>query len=122
VTTIGEKSSDVFEIEKVIVDLLDSHPTTKILILVDENLDYGGQGEEVVIMSGSKIMKDILTALSPEDERRVFALIRSANDSTSDLTTYLSRAHGFFPKAPVNQEKVRKILAPLWAERFEDDP
>lgn len=115
---IGEQPADVFDIENVITDLLDQNRDSRILIIIDENLDYGGRGEEVVILSGSKIMKDILTALPPEDERRVFALIRSANDSAGDLATYLSRAHGFFPKAPMTRDRVREILAPLWAERF----
>ena len=117
---IGEKPSDAYEMEKMIQDALKSRPNAKILVMVDENLDYGEKGEEVVIMSGSRIMKDILTALPPEDEKRVFALVRSANDSTSDLATYRSRTHGFFPKAPMNREKVREILAPLWAERFKN--
>mmetsp|Transcript_126436 Transcript_126436/g.354044 ORF Transcript_126436/g.354044 Transcript_126436/m.354044 type:complete len:962 (+) Transcript_126436:88-2973(+) len=117
-TITGEKTSDIFGIEKLILKLLDSHPTAKILVIIDENLDYGGTGEEVVIMSGSKVMKDILTALPPEDERRILALIRSANDSTSDLAIYVSRAHGFFPKAPMTQDRLREMMAPLWAERF----
>ena len=118
-TVIGEKPSDVFEMEKIILNVLRARPNAKILVMVDENLDYGEQGGEVVILSGSRVMKDILTALPPEEEKRVFALVRSANDSTSDLATYFSRTHGFFPKAPMNRERVREILAPLWAERFE---
>lgn len=117
---IGEKPSDVLELEKVIMDILTSEPSSKILCIVDENLDYGEKGEEVVILSGSRIMKDILTALPPELERRVCALVRSANDSTSELATYLDRTHGFFPKAPMNRDRVREILAPLWAERFQN--
>ncbi len=116
---IGERPSDVFELEAIIMDLLKTKPESRILCIVDENLDYGEKGDEVVIMSGSRIMKDILTALPPELERRVCALVRSANDSTSDLATYLERTHGFFPKAPMNRERVREILAPLWAERFQ---
>lgn len=117
---IGEKPSDVLELEKIIMDILTTKPNSKILCIVDENLDYGEKGEEVVILSGSRIMKDILTALPPESERRVCALVRSANDSASELAMYLDRTHGFFPKAPMNRERVREILAPLWAERFQN--
>ena len=117
---IGEKPSDVLELERIIMDILTTKPHAKVLCIVDENLDYGEKGEEVVILSGSRIMKDILTALPPELERRVCALVRSANDSTSELAMYLDRTHGFFPKAPMNRERVREILAPLWAERFQN--
>jgi len=117
---IGEKPSDVFEMEKIVMNLLKTKPDSKILCIVDENLDYGEKGQEVVIMSGSRILKDILTALPPEMERRVCALVRSANDSASDLATYLDRTHGFFPKAPMDRDRIREILAPLWAERFQN--
>ena len=89
-------------------------------MLVDENLDYGGsRGQEVVVMSGSRMVKDILTALPSDAERRILALVRSANDATSDLGIYMTRAHGFFPKVPVNKSRVQEILSPLWSERFE---
>lgn len=116
---VGENPSDVFELEKIVVNLLESRPESKILMFVDENLDYGGQGKDVVVMSGSRVMKDILTALPPALERRVFALVRSANDATSDLALYMTRAHGFFPKAPMNKSRVCATLGPLWAERFQ---
>jgi hypothetical protein len=116
---VGENPCDVFELEKIVLHILETRPDCKILMFVDENLDYGGQGKEVVVMSGSRVMKDILTALSPEFERRIFALVRSANDATSDLALYMARAHGFFPKAPLNKTRVRAILAPLWADRFQ---
>ena len=116
---VGENPSDIFELEKIVLNILESSPDCKILLFVDENLDYGGQGKEVVVMSGSRVIKDILTALPPAYERRIFALVRSANDAASDLALYLSRAHGFFPKAPLNKARVRAILAPLWAERFQ---
>ena len=116
---IGENSSDIFELEKIVLNILESNPNCRILLFVDENLDYGGQGKEVVVISGSRVIKDILTALPPTDERRIFALVRSANDATSDLALYMSRAHGFFPKAPLNKGRVRAILAPLWTERFQ---
>ena len=116
---LGESASDIFGFENTILGLLESHPNSKILCIVDENLDYGGKNaDEVVVMSGSKTLKDLLTALSREDERRILALVRSANDSASDLAMYLSRSHGFFPKAPMNRERVREIIAPMWTDRY----
>jgi hypothetical protein len=116
---VGENPSDVFELEKIVLNILETRPNCKILMFVDENLDYGGQGKEIVVMSGSRVTKDILTALPSEFERRIIALVRSANDATSDLALYMTRAHGFFPKAPLNKTLVRAILAPIWADRFQ---
>lgn len=115
---IGEKPSDLFEMEKIVLKILETQADVKILMLVDENLDYGGKGEEIVAMSGSRAVKDILTALPSHLEERVFCLVRSANDATSDLALYMTRAHGFFPKAPMNKARVQEIMAPLWTERF----
>ena len=86
-------------------------------LLVDENLDVV-DGSEHVTVSGSQCVKDIRDRLPPESERRLFALIRSANDSASDIAMYCTRAHGFLPKAPIKREKVHEILAPLWLKRF----
>jgi hypothetical protein len=43
---------------------------------------------------------------------------RSANDSAEEMVLCTSRKHGFLPKAPVQRDRVRKILAPFWADRF----
>lgn len=139
---IGQSPTEVSSVEPTIVDLLKNHRKAKILVLIDENLDFGVNESEHVIISGSLVMKSILERLTPNQERRVFALVRSANDSAEDVALYLSRTHGFFPKvssfgataftalgfllthtrtiqqAPMQRERVREILAPLWAERF----
>jgi hypothetical protein len=44
--------------------------------------------------------------------------VRSANDSAKDVERYIERTHGFFPKAPMQQERIREILEPLWNKRF----
>ena len=69
-------------------------------------------------MSGSLCVENIRKRLPTQLERRLFALIRSANDSTTDITIYESRAHGFLPKQPVKKDKVLDVLAPLWNNRF----
>ena len=48
----------------------------------------------------------------------MFALVRSANDSSSDIAIYCDRAHGFLPKAPIKRDKVSETLAPMWFKRF----
>ena len=48
----------------------------------------------------------------------MLSLVRSANDSSQDVATYLSRAHGFVPKAPVRSSSVLEAIAPLWQQRF----
>jgi len=40
----------------------------------------------------------------------MIALVRSANDSSSDIAIYNKRAHGFLPKAPIKREKVINCL------------
>ena len=115
---LGSCPEDCAELGEAIKKILSEDDHCKILGLVDENLDFNQRDLKQLIISGSVIMKEVLSSLSPEQEARIFALIRSANDSTEDVALYMQRAHGFFPKAPMQQERVREILAPLWAERF----
>ena len=88
---------------------------------MDENLDFKDNncvsGEDIAL-SGSIILQGILKSLNPRHESRILALVRSANDSTADVALYTERTHGFLPKAPMLKERVREIIAPLWAERF----
>jgi hypothetical protein len=86
---IGKNPAEVSGLEAVIVELLDNHPESKILVLIDENLDFGVSQDEHVIISGSQVMKGILERLTPAQDKRVFALVRSANDSAEDVSLYL---------------------------------
>jgi hypothetical protein len=45
-------------------------------------------------------------------------LVRSANDSAKDVALYVERTHGFFPKALMQQDRIREILEPFWTKRF----
>lgn len=63
-------------------------------------------------------MENIRARLPSHLERRLFALIRSANDSTTDISMFNARAHGFLPKAPIRKEKVAQTLAGPWLKRF----
>ena len=115
---LGKDPSDCVVLGECIKRILHDDDHCKVLVLVDENLDFNQRDMEHVILSGSVIMKEILNSLPPKHQSRVFALIRSANDSTEDVALYMQRVHAFFPKAPMQRERVREILAPLWAERF----
>jgi hypothetical protein len=44
--------------------------------------------------------------------------VRSANESEKDVACYFERTHGFFPKALMQQERIREFLEPLWTKRF----
>jgi hypothetical protein len=84
---------------------------------VDENLDFFEADSEQVVLSGSVVLKEILHNLPPEDEARVLVLVRSANDSAKDVERYVERTHGF-SQGPMQQERIREILEPLWNKRF----
>jgi hypothetical protein len=118
---LGESPAEILHLNDFIVDLLVEFPDSKLLILMDENLDFKDSncvdGEDM-FLSGSVIMQGILSSLSPMQQSRILALVRSANDSTADVALYSERTHGFLPKAPMLKERVREIIAPLWAERF----
>jgi hypothetical protein len=116
---LGSTPAEVFDVGRHISKVLEENPTaSKVLILVDENLDFGESEGHPVVLSGSVIMKDVLAKLTAEEERRTFVLVRSANDSADDVALYMRRTHGFFPKAPMQRQRIRELLAPLWAERF----
>jgi hypothetical protein len=117
---LGETPADVMGLQGLVLGLLDDNPDSKLLILIDENLDYcnNSSSDEDITLSGSIVMQEILQAMTPDQEQRVLALVRSANDSTTDVQTYIERTHGFFPKAPMQKERVREIICPLWAGKF----
>jgi hypothetical protein len=87
---------------------------------VDENLmvNDNSQYSENFIFSGSKAVSDLRSRLLPDQEKKVLALIRSANDSPNDIAIYNSRAHGHISKAPIRAESCIDLIAPLWIARF----
>ena len=115
---IGQDPSGALQLGNIVKNILIKDSCCKVLVLVDENLDYSHLDMPNFVLSGSLIMRDVLKNLSSDQESRVFALVRSANDSSEDLALYWERVHGFFPKAPTQRERVLEILAPLWNDRF----
>ena len=69
-------------------------------------------------MSGSLCIESIRKRVLPDQERRMLALVRSANDSANDVAIYNSRAHGFLPKAPLQRDKIPDMISPLWEKRY----
>ena len=89
-----------------------------VLLLADENLDVMDEASKHRTISGSQLVENIRSRLLPEQEKSLVALIRSANDSSSDVAIYNARAHGFLCKAPIKKANVLETLAPLWMARY----
>ncbi|EED88838.1 predicted protein [Thalassiosira pseudonana CCMP1335] len=119
-TILGDGRDEIVGFEDFAVKFIESHLNKDyIFMVVDENLDVENDGpSKHEAISGSLCVENIRRRLSPDAERRVLALVRSANDSTSDVSIYNKRAHGFLPKAPIRREKINETLAPLWMKRF----
>ena len=117
---LGENAEEIIGFCDWSVSFVDEHPDDYILMVVDENLDVQEEqvGTKQTTVSGSGSVRDMRKRLLPGQEKGVFALIRSANDSASDVAIYNSRAHGYLPKAPVKKYHVLELLAPLWLGRF----
>lgn len=81
-----------------VVNFMEENIGDHILLIADENLDIVDEAAKHTTVSGSHLVEMIRARILPEQERFLFSLIRSANDSASDIAIYNSRAHGFLPK------------------------
>lgn len=115
---LGQKSEEIATFVDFVVDFVKRHPDDRFFIIADENLEMGDDAANHETISGSECIKQIRNALDPQQERRMLALVRSANDSPNDLALYKSRAHGYMPKVPLRGMSVRETVAPLWNARF----
>jgi hypothetical protein len=117
---MGDTAEEINTFGDFATTFVDEHPDDVILMIVDENLDIQEElvGTKHESVSGSGAVAEMRRRLLPDQERRVLALIRSANDSASDVSIYNSRAHGYLPKSPIKRNKVLEVLAPLWLARF----
>ena len=116
---LGETTEEIMAFEETVCDIVRSNPDAFILVIVDENLDVKDDHGHKTI-SGSLCVEGIRRTLSPEEEKRILALVRSANDSSEDIAIYRSRAHGYLLKAPVKKDAVLDSIAPWWTKRFRD--
>lgn len=112
-TIVGDGYDEIMGFEDFVVNFMENHTDDYVFLIADEN-----ENDQPMTVSGSQCVEKIRNRLSPRLERRMFSLIRSANDSSSDINIYRSRAHGFLPKAPIKRDTVVEMLAPLWLDRF----
>lgn len=84
-----------------------------------ENLDlsYSFIGHEQAI-SGSVTVQKLREEIDDSTESRHLALIRSANDSATDMEIYKHRAHGFMAKEPIKKNEVLDVIKPWWDAQF----
>jgi|AntRauTorckE5430_2_1112549.scaffolds.fasta_scaffold01415_6 signal transduction histidine kinase len=117
---LGATAKEINEFCDWSITFVDEHPDDYILMIVDENLDVQEEqvGTNQSTVSGSGSVAEIRKRLLVNQERKILALIRSANDSSSDVAIYNSRAHGYLAKNPVKKDHVLETLAPLWLKRF----
>lgn len=113
----GQSSGEIMTFVDYVVDFFDGNKEDYVLLIADENLDVMDGSSKHMTMSGSQMVETIRSRLSPEQEKRLVALIRSANDSLSDVALYEARAHGFLPKAPIKKAEVLEKIKPFWVQR-----
>mmetsp|Transcript_2506 Transcript_2506/g.5314 ORF Transcript_2506/g.5314 Transcript_2506/m.5314 type:complete len:1174 (+) Transcript_2506:62-3583(+) len=114
----GKNADEIMGFVDYVVNFMDENMGDPVLLIADENLDLTDEASKHVTISGSQLVENIRLRLLPEQEKQLVALIRSANDSSSDVAIYNSRAHGFLPKAPIKKGNVLEALAPLWTARY----
>jgi len=128
----GQNASEIRGFADCVVKFVDERPDDYFLLVVDENLEitededtdgtsrFNHLTRDCTVL-GSQLVSNIRKRLLPDQERRVLALIRSANDSANDIAIYNSRAHGYLPKAPIKGlVGVKEQLAPFWLSRYND--
>lgn len=114
----GRDAAEVYGMCDIVADLMAAHPKDKFILIADENLDIEDGGARHRTVSGSLCVEKLRQQLDRDTESRLLALIRSANDSMSDIELYKSRAHGYLLKEPMQKGKVLEMLRPWWVERF----
>ena len=115
---LGKDADEIRGFDNLVVQHIGVHPNDYFFLIADENLDIVEDATRHVTLSGSLFIESIRCQLLPDQEHRVLALIRSANDSSQDVAIYKSRAHGFLPKEPIKREGVMEMLAPIWERRY----
>lgn len=117
---LGESPDELFHFCDRVREILASNPSDKVILIADENLDVVEGGAHHTTVSGSLCIKKLLESLESAHERRLLALVRSANDSSTEIETYVSRAHGYLLKAPIDKDGVLGVIQPWWIKQFGD--
>lgn len=115
---LGHTADELLSFNDKVKELVELHKDSKFLIIADENLDIVDSVTRHKRMSGSLCIERLLNDLQTSDEKRVLALVRSANDSSADLELYKKRSHGFLQKEPIRREIVKEKIRSFWFERF----
>jgi len=118
VHVFGKDADEIMGFVDFVVNFMDENMGDHVLLIADENLDVTDEASKHRTISGSQLVENIRLRLLPEQEQFLVALIRSANDSSSDVAIYNARAHGFLPKAPIKRANILETLAPLWMARY----
>ena len=119
---LGKDSSEILGSPERLKNMIQDNPKDLFLLIVDENLDIVRTGGvDVETVSGSGLVEKLRTQLEPQDEKRVLALVRSANDSAKDIELYLERAHGYLLKEPIKKGMFLEAVKPWWIKRFPDE-
>lgn len=117
---LGKNREEIEQCADRIIQLMADAPDCRFLLLVDENLDVTEGTALVHTISGSHMVSSLRERLDQQDEARVLAIMRSANDSQHDIALYLQHAHGFIGKNVSGNSFVSALL-PLWIARFGAD-
>jgi hypothetical protein len=118
---VGKDAKEIYGFCDLIVNLMRENPKDKFLVIADENLEVVEGAALSGTVSGSLCLRKILEELEPSEERRLLALVRSANDSSKDIEKYKARAHGFLLKAPIDKQGVLGAIKPWWMQRFPEE-
>ena len=119
---LGKDSSEILGSPERLKNMIQNNRKDLFLLIVDENLDIVRTGGvDVETVSGSGLVEKLRTQLEPQDEKRVLALVRSANDSAKDIELYLERAHGYLLKEPIKKGMFLEAVKPWWIKRFPDE-
>lgn len=113
----GGTAAEIAGFELFLVDLIQRHSEDYFLVIVDENLDMTHNGFRRNF-SGSEFIRKVRLRLMPDQEQRMLALVRSANDSAEDVALYCSRAHGCIPKATSMPASFVHTIGFFWKQRF----
>ena len=118
IIVLGKDAAEIEGFVDYVSNFLDQHPNDHIFIIADENLDCVLDDAHHTTVSGSLCIESIRKRVLPDQERRMLALVRSANDSANDVAIYNARAHGFLPKAPLRRDEIPDMISPLWEKRY----
>lgn len=104
IKVFGKSSKEVLTFVDFVVHFMDENMGDPVLLIADENLDITDEASKHVTISGSQLVETIRKRLLQEQEKQLVSLIRSANDSSSDVAIYNARAHGFLVSLSISVE------------------